>query len=121
MKIEAAEVSDPLLGSLQRLEPEIVEGLLMIVLGINEIIPPASFLAFAHVPAACKAHPFCLGLSPGEPKLPQLEQILLLEPVCPLVVSTQGGCSHVLLDSIRLRGPGHGRKRRGWAFLEDNR
>lgn len=62
-------------------------GLPMIVLGISETTLPSSFLAFVRIPAAWKAHLFCLGLDPGELKFLQLEQILLLEPVSPLAVA----------------------------------
>lgn len=44
VKKEAAEARDPLLGSLQGLEPEIRDGLLTPVLGISASTPPPAYL-----------------------------------------------------------------------------
>lgn len=102
---------------------------LQIVLGINETtLPPRpSLLAFAHVPAAWKAH-FFADLNPGEPGLRQLEQILLQEPVCPLEAAPRAVASCLIYVgsrpylSLGHRGltwdPGHDGKGRGWALLE---
>ena len=80
VKKEAAEARDPMLGSLQGLEPEILDGAADSSTWYQCKHPTPSLLAFAYVPIAWKAQFFSPGLNPGlnpgEPKLRQLEQIL---------------------------------------------